>query len=226
MKKHWLKLLKKHWFKYLKKHWFIILFVSLVILIFTAPILFSYGFGKLLIRFTAIILVYSFVYTTIKNRKVFIVATVFTALLLVTNFNYIVTDTVSSKIIFYSLALLFYGFAVSELLVTIFTAKKINLNILFGSLCAYLLIGLFYANVYNLLETIVPGSFQDQFNPDQLISTFDIGYFSFTALSTVGFGDILPATDQAKSIVVLEEMTGVLFLAVIVSKLISFRMER
>jgi uncharacterized membrane protein len=66
----------------------------------------------------------------------------------------------------------------------------------------------------------VPGSFViAHADPDDPHAFYPLLYFSFTALTTVGFGDITPATDQARSLVMIEEMAGVFFLAVLIARL-------
>ena len=122
-----------------------------------------------------------------------------------------------------SLSLIFYCMAIIIIFEHIYFDKsEITLDIVLGALCIYLLIGAAYANAYQILEVFYPGSFvYNNAVATGNISRFDIFYFSFTTLTTVGFGDIIVATPQAKSIVILEQMTGVLYLAVIVARLVS-----
>ena len=52
-------------------------------------------------------------------------------------------------------------------------------------------------------------------------------YFSYVTLTTLGYGDIVPISPLARSLAVLEALTGVLFLAVLISRLVgSYRSER
>ena len=205
----------------MRENRFLFLLLSLVTLIFVAPFLMPYELGGWFINFMAIAVTFFIVYTMIEKRHYFIGAVILALVILLADINFLVHDTVHSKVIYYSLILVFYAFAVTELLINMFRTEDINANIIFSALCTYLLIGVFYSSAYIILETLVPGSFQYQSNPNLLLDSFDLTYFSFTALSTVGFGDIIPVTAQAKSIVILEELTGVLYLAVIVAKMVS-----
>jgi len=210
----------------MRENRFVFLLLALVALIFVAPFLIPYEFGTWFINFMAIAVTFFIVYTMIEKRHFFIAAVLFALIILVMDINYLINDTMPSKLIYYSLILAFYAFAITELLINMFRTKEINANIIFSALCAYLLIGVFYSSAYIIIETIAPGSFQYQSNQNQLLTSFDLTYFSFTTLSTVGFGEIIPVTAQAKSIVILEEMTGVLYLAVIVAKMVAaFRIK-
>ena len=210
----------------MRENRFLFLLLSLVSLIFVAPFLMPYELGLWFINFTAIAVTFLIVYTIIEKRHFFIAAVIFAFLILIMDINYLMTDTMASKIIYYSLILVFYAFAITELLINMFRTEEINANIIFSALCTYLLIGIFYSSAYIILETLAPGSFLYQPNPDQLLDSFELTYFSFTALSTVGFGEIIPVTAQAQSIVILEELSGVLYLAVIVAKMVAaFRIQ-
>jgi len=91
-----------------------------------------------------------------------------------------------------------------------------------GAVCVYFLIGLTFANLYELIELGHHGSFIINTMPlTPYVTSTDLAYFSFVTLTTVGFGDVTAATSQARSIVVLESVTGVLYLAILVARMIS-----
>ncbi len=116
----------------------------------------------------------------------------------------------------------FYIINIIILLNDITHKSRVTHDYLLGSLCVYIMIALLYAGIYNHIEMYFPGSFE--FNTKEAMShlekTFNMVYFSFTTLTTVGYGDIVPLKVLAKSIVVLEQITGIFYLAVLVSRLI------
>lgn len=87
-----------------------------------------------------------------------------------------------------------------------------------GALCVYLLIGLTFATVFELLQAQAPGSLHF---PRGIPEWTDYLYFSFVTLTTLGYGDIVPVTPRAQSLVILEAATGVLYVAVLVAWLVS-----
>jgi hypothetical protein len=104
------------------------------------------------------------------------------------------------------------------ILVRIARHPTVNLETILGALSAYLLIGLVFSGVYRAVQAITDDPFFTQAaRPDPL----DFVYFSFTTLTTTGFGDLTPATDPGKVLVNLEQLTGQIFLVTIVAGLVG-----
>ncbi len=95
--------------------------------------------------------------------------------------------------------------------------KTISVTTLFGSLSAYLFIGLVFAYLYLFVEWLSPMSFS-QLNTAQETQAI---YFSFITLTTVGFGEIVPLKPIAQTIVWFEAFTGQSYLALIIGQLIG-----
>jgi len=88
-----------------------------------------------------------------------------------------------------------------------------------GAVGAYLLLGVIWANAYALVELLRPGAFSGPIRAaDGPRGWF---YFSFVTLTTVGFGDVLPVHPAARSLVILEAVTGPLYLAILLARLVS-----
>lgn len=102
-------------------------------------------------------------------------------------------------------------------------SKMITEDVLSGSICIYILIGITYGTLYIVMEKIAPGSFvNNAVNPQVRITEhFNMYYFSFITLTTVGFGDIIAVSPYARSIVIFESITGIFYLAIIVSRLVA-----
>ena len=99
--------------------------------------------------------------------------------------------------------------------------NEINTNRIVGAVCVYLLLGVIWAMTYNLVETILPGSFAG-FSP-----THDHGwnsewlYFSFVTMTTLGYGDILPVSAIARGFAYMQAIVGQFYIAVLVAGLVS-----
>ena len=124
----------------------------------------------------------------------------------------------------YTLILLFYFFTIAVLLNDVTKQKVITTDLLLGSLCVYILVALFFGSIYIHIEYYYPQSFDfGRIDVSALSSSkekvFNFVYFSFTTLCTVGFGDILPVSIFAKAVVIIEEITGIFYLALLVSRL-------
>jgi Ion channel len=96
-------------------------------------------------------------------------------------------------------------------------ATKVDAEHLYAALSAYLLAGIFFALFYWVLEQVRPGTFATAGN----FSRMNAIYFSFVTLATLGYGDIVPRSDIARGLVIVEGVGGQLFLAVLVARLVS-----
>jgi len=93
---------------------------------------------------------------------------------------------------------------------------KVDAEHLFAALSAYLLAGLYFGLLYWALEQIHPGTVTaSNFSRTGAI------YYSFVTLATIGYGDIVPRTDVARGIAIVEGVGEQLFLAVLVARLLS-----
>ena len=89
---------------------------------------------------------------------------------------------------------------------------------LFGAAAAYLLIGVLWAYGYAVVGYFYPGSFLVVGQPGRLVYA-DALYLSVTVLTSTGFGDITPLTRQARGICMVEQITGALFVAILIARL-------
>jgi hypothetical protein len=98
-------------------------------------------------------------------------------------------------------------------------AGPITFHRIQGAVAAYLLLGVIWAYAYALLAHVRPGALAGPVNPADGPRAFL--YFSFVTLTTVGYGDVLPVHPLARSLAMLEAVTGPLYLAILVARLVS-----
>jgi voltage-gated potassium channel len=96
-------------------------------------------------------------------------------------------------------------------------AVSVDEEHLYAALSAYLLAGIFFGIFYWVLEQIGPGTFGAAGEFTRMSAL----YFSFVTLATLGYGDIVPRTDVARGLAIVEGVGGQLFLAVMVARLVS-----
>ena len=87
-----------------------------------------------------------------------------------------------------------------------------------GALCAYVLLGLLFAFVYLAVDELREAPFFAQEGPH---AQSEFLYFSFVALTTLGFGDLSPAVGLPQALTVLEALTGQIFLVTLVARLVT-----
>lgn len=98
-------------------------------------------------------------------------------------------------------------------------AGPVNAERIFAALDAYLLAGLMFGVCYWLLGETRPASFGPA--AESPLTLPQAIYFSFVTMATLGYGDIVPVSDLARGIATLEAVSGQLYLAVLVARLVS-----
>jgi hypothetical protein len=119
-----------------------------------------------------------------------------------------------------------YVLALISLMQYIFSVEEMTTDKLYGAASAYLLLGVLWAYMYALLERVYPGSFAIAGAPAREANIGDLIYFSFTTLTTTGFGDIVPVLRHAQMLTILEQVTGVLFVAILIARLTGIYQSR
>jgi voltage-gated potassium channel len=124
--------------------------------------------------------------------------------------------------VFLSGSALFFGYVVANLLRFIFCAPKVDANVMCAGVSGYLLLGLLWTPLYWLVSQTTPGAFAiNGVVAKDPLAGFDAFYFSFVTLCTVGYGDITAASKITRMLAITEAITGLFYVAVLVSRLVS-----
>jgi hypothetical protein len=129
---------------------------------------------------------------------------------------------------FHLAAALFLVLAVVMILRTINREATVSTDSIYGAFCGYLLLGIAFGHLYCVIEAAAPGSFRGDAEfaaklADDTGRHFLLTYYSFVTLTTVGYGDVVPATDTARGIAMVEAIAGQFYIAVLVAELIGKR---
>lgn len=125
-----------------------------------------------------------------------------------------------------TLEIIFLGFVTVVFIWTVLSHPKVTADTLAGAIAAYLLVGITYGLAYGLIAQLSPSSFRSTVEPWRVIHPPDLFFFSFVTLTTVGYGDIIPWGDHARSLVILESVTGIMYTAVLIGRLVGLHIGR
>jgi len=105
----------------------------------------------------------------------------------------------------------------------VFQTREVNADAIYGAVSIYLLVGFAFARVYGILVALERSSFylDPLLNHHTVATLSDLTYYSFVTMTSLGAVGISPASDQARSISVVESVLGILYLGVLVSRLIA-----
>ncbi len=112
---------------------------------------------------------------------------------------------------FFALLLVFLGR-------NVLMSPKVTLPVVYGVASGYVLIAAIFSIFFTILENAVPGSLSAG-GPE--VSDFDYLYFSFVTITTLGYGDMIPVNEAAKSLVIICAVCGQLYLALVVAVIVG-----
>ena len=193
------------------------LLASILLVFFIGQVAFDYGLLSIVnleILFLVILIFSIFLHR--HDSKLFKVTVVSLIIILINILFFDNNQSVSQ----YFLKILIVSITIVELFREIFKTKIIDSHIISSAISIYVLVGIFWYLLFMFLLMIDPDSFDIRnFNPEMV--SIDMIYFSFTTLTTLGYGDITPVSYTAKMWSITEAMMGVMFLAVMISRVVS-----
>jgi voltage-gated potassium channel len=210
------------------KFGFLGLLICLVLVLLVAPFLQKSSPTLPILSLLLTAALFFSVYAFIQDKRVLVIASIIAAPTLFANWFSYFFDTSTSFLIKDFFGALFFCYISINILLGIFRQKTISSDLIYGSICVYLLIGLAWAFVYSAIETTNPGSFEilidyakdtSQIDRQTTLSLFV--YYSYVTLTTLGFGDITPVTPPAQSFSILEALTGQFYLVILVARLVG-----
>jgi hypothetical protein len=197
-------------------HRFLYLLISLILLIVLEPQVASSGAGSGLLLTLVLV---SGIYAMSDDRRQLIVSIILAVPVLIAGWAFLVFVSPTFEIGKIVFAIAFYTFLTTRILSYVIRTERVTRETIFGAICVYLLIGITWATGYLFLQATNPGAFF--INPDMQDQNAVFLYYSFVTLTTTGFGDIVPLTATARTLSMFETVTGVLFTAVLVARLVG-----
>lgn len=112
----------------------------------------------------------------------------------------------------------FYAFTIAQLLHYVLRRDEMTADKLYGAVAAYIMIAIFWAYLFGVLQYFHPGAYALHGTPTTL-GLADLIFYSFTVLTTAGFGDITPTMIQSRFPTILEATGGVMYVAILIARL-------
>jgi hypothetical protein len=199
------------------------LLIALGLFFICAPFVEEFKNGKFIVSILLSLVLVSAVLAVAKRKSALLI-TVALAIPAIAGrwINHFRPDLVPAPVFLVS-GLVLMAFVVLELLRFVLRAPLVNTEVLCASISAYLLLGLTWTLAYWLVDQLTPGG-AFSFNTTagtRSMNGFTGFYFSFITLSTVGYGDITPVSRIARWLAAMEAMTGLLYVAVLIARLVA-----
>ena len=209
---------------HLKKNRFLYLLLAIVSMIIGGPFLehfFPFGFVKN-IFLTGIFI--SAIYAVRQKKHDVVIAGILAApmLLAVWLYHFFPRQPIIVSGEFFGM--LFLGFVIICMLGFIFREEEVTREVIQMAIAVYLLMAVMWAFAYSILDFFYPDAFAAPGGPREEVYSFL--YFSFITITTLGYGDIVPLSDKASSLAILEAVVGQMYLVVVVAWLVGMHVSR
>lgn len=200
---------------------FLGLFLALVALILLPPF---FGDGAELIqKLVWLVVLLAMLWLVTHDHRLMLIGGVFALPILVLSGHSLVNEATVWTLGYGIFGIIFMLFILSYLLRFVVVTRRVSGDLIFASLCVYLLIGVIWAYVYLMMELVTPEAFSIDIDVQQGYSALlrELLYYSYVTLTTLGYGDITPGTPIARSWAAMEAIVGQLYLTVIVARLMG-----
>jgi len=205
------------------------LFVTQVLLIVLFPYLAKPGLSTVIFRLLSALTFVAAVYAVSDKRTQWITGLCLAVPTAALN-SWVAFHPGSSSLFVPSLVstLTFLSFTVVTLLRAVLRTETVTRDTIYGALSVYLLMAFVWGTAYLLLETLQPGGLSIDIarHPNHQVDWFDCMFYSFVTLTSLGYGDMVPISAQARSLSVLEAVSGIMYVAVLVARLVGLYAAR
>jgi len=204
-------------------HKFFLLFIFLLAYLIFYPYAEINTTGYAIFRVLAVAITVLSVYAVSFRRSVAVIALALAVPALLHRLSILRNDTSALSIANMCLTLAFDAFIIIVVFHRIFIRGRHDSDAIFGALSIYLLVGFSFSNVYGLLDKLQTNAFylDPATNLHAVPNHVDFIYYSFATMTSLGAAGIVAISDQARSLSVIESLLGLLYLAVLISRLMS-----
>jgi hypothetical protein len=139
-----------------------------------------------------------------------------------------VVDPANSTVVFLSSVLhaAFYFYTTVALLGYLFRDRFVTLDELWATAATFTVVAWAFAYTFMAVQVIWPGSFTAALAPGSERTWFELLFLSFTNLTSVGLSDIAPVLPHARSWVMIEQVAGLLYVALVISRVVALTVNR
>lgn len=204
---------------------FLILLILILLMLLLAPFLDKFIQTRILLD-VSLSAIFIFIISTIRLKRFqTIIGLILVLPLLITLWSKYFVEVKSLSLLSRVYGAFFFAYAAVNILRIVAKSREVTRETIFAAVVAYLLIALMWSYLFMTLELMLPGSFSF---PDagQWKETLRFQYLSFVTITTLGYGDITPLTDEASALVLIEAVIGQIYVVVLVAWLVGMHVSR
>jgi hypothetical protein len=209
---------------------FIYLLGSLLVLLIAGAIVQKSELGNIIFNVLLSVTLLASIYAISQNRRFVMIGIGVASLTFASAWLAELSTSTVWALISTFLAFIYFLYAAVVIVVHIFKAATITVDELLASVSTYLLLGIGGGFIFRFLELLDPGALVSTSRVAPEISAVspvtDYIYYSFSCLTTLGFGDIVPATPEARVFSYLAAVVGQIFLTVLIARFVGLHISQ
>ncbi len=214
---------------------FIYLLLSLLLLLIVSPLVERWQLGVVIFNLFLSLTLLASIFTITHHRTLLTVGSILALGTFISNWLPSIYELHTLGLIGALLGVFYFGFTSGVILGHLLTSRQITVNEIAAAISTYLLLGLTGAFIFAFLEYLDPAAIITMegvaavIDGNQALTRANFNeyiYFSFTSLTTLGYGDLIPATPLARVFAFLEAVIGQIFLAVLVARLVGMHISQ
>lgn len=196
---------------------------SLIVLLVTEPLIAHLKNASMVEALLLTLVLLSAVQAVGHKRRVLVVSAVLSSPVVLGRWLFEALHRNALPEIYLVSGLLFIAFIIVQLLRYVLRAPRVDSEVLCAGIATYLMLGLLWSFAFKLVDWLSPAAFALDGVPTHHVMRADFTsfYFSLITLTTVGYGDFTPVSNAARMLASLEALTGTMFVAVLISRLVA-----
>ena len=212
----------------LEKSWgnrFLFVLVAILSFLIIRPLLDNFFRVSFLLDIFLLVIFISAIYAVSQKRHYFLIGTLLVLPGLLDTWTKHLIMSPALSLIGTCSGILFFAFMLITIVSFVFKQNTVTLNVINASIVVYLLMAMMWAMLFILVDKVQPGSFSMIENPVEGRTSY-LFYYSFVTITTLGYGDITPTTEIARSLALLEAVIGQIYLVVLVARLVGIHIAQ
>jgi len=200
------------------------LLISILFLFIITPAVVAFRHGVLVMNAFAGVVLIAGSYALSPRKRLFAAAVVMSLIAVAVAWILVIHPRLWVRVLSNSCTIILITFFSVTILGYVLRGTRITMDKIFAAICVYMLIGYAWTFAYALVDELQPKAFIALSPPqpnDYVARILEMRYFSFVTLTTVGYGDIVPHAATARTLAILEAVTGQIYLTVLIARLVG-----
>ena len=206
------------------KHRIVILLIAILSMIIGSPFIDELFVHTIITDIFLSLVFIAGIYAISQKKKYIYIASILAAPMVISIWSAHLIRNIKLLVIGETCGIIYTVFVISLMIKFILNQKEITKEVIYAAIVIYMLMAIMWSFMYFILEYVYPNSFS--FPNTDFSDVYKYLYFSFVTITTLGFGDVAPLTQKAGSLVILEAVTGQIYLVVVVAWLVGMHVSR